>query len=171
MKLLTGFLVSVLAFSFLTQCSGGHEDRFRDASLERNCFDLRNLGYRIYCQVAITSDFYLSNNGLLPTAKYFLVDDTTMNTFFAANQLTEDSFKNSAPKVNAFINAHSAISDLTTITLKLNSGRTVNISSTPANFTIDGLKATTVVVTNEILGEVTDGRLLKLQGILSVTLP
>jgi hypothetical protein len=107
----------------------------------------------------------------MPTAKYFLVDDTTMNAFFAANQLTEDSFKNSAPKVNAFINAHSAISDLTANTLKLNSGRTVNISGTPVNLTIDGLNATTIVVTNDILGNITDGRLLKLQGILPVTLP
>jgi hypothetical protein len=65
MKFLTGFLVSVLAFSFLTQCSGGHVDRFRDASLERNCFDLRNLGYRIFCQAAISSDFYLSDDGLI----------------------------------------------------------------------------------------------------------
>jgi serine/threonine protein phosphatase PrpC len=163
MTIITRFFQGFLMILFLTQC-GGHDDSiaFMRGSLGNRCAELSKLGYRIYCDAVGTSQFYLSNDGYQLTAKYFLVDDTTMNTFFAANQLTEESFKTSAPKVNAFINGHSAISDLTATALKLNSGRTVNISGTPASLTIDGLKATVTP---------TDGRLLKLQGILPVTLP
>jgi hypothetical protein len=163
MSYLKSFMLAILAIFTLTQCGFVDDSESENGGvLANNCAEVGKSGYKIFCQAMYNSQFFVGKDGLLPIAKYFLVDDANLKTFLATNQLTEEAFLRSPEKTNRFIDAHSAKSDLTGAVLTLNSGRTVSISGVPENLTIDGLKATVTSI---------DNRLFKLQGILPVALP
>lgn len=150
----------------LTQCTTGHDDGPVEipGNFIQSCYQLA--GHDIFCAAMVNSGFVSRTDyRTLGAFKVFAVDDATMNAFFVANQLTEASFKSDSQKQNLFINAHITSGNLTEASLKLLSGRTVNISGTPENLTINGLKATLSPSSSF------DKNFFKLQGILPVTLP